>query len=118
MNTIPFHTAAEAEAALAAGATALVTTPGAGAFAGPAYLAKAFSQARQAHPNARATAWIDCGEDAGMVLRAIKAGWKHIVFKGRGAVKARIEDICAQAKVEIRPGGRANLTAKKARLRS
>jgi hypothetical protein len=118
MTAILFHTAEQAETALAAGAPNLVTTPGASAFAGPAYLAEAVAHARALHPKSRAEAWIDCGEDAGMVLRAIKAGWRHVVFAGRGPAMGRITDICAQAKVDVRSGLPRNSTTKKARLRS
>ena len=95
MTAVQYHTAEQAEAALAAGAPSLVTTPGAAAFAGPAYLAEAMAQARKSHPKSRAAAWIDCGDDAGMVLRAIKAGWRHVVFAGRGPAMGRIKDICS-----------------------
>ncbi len=80
----------------------LITTPDAARFAGPTYLAGALTRAKAAHPGAQARAWIDCGGDAGLVLRAIKAGWRHVVFTGHETVMGRVQDICDQQGVEIR----------------
>jgi hypothetical protein len=105
--SVRYHSLDQASAALAAAGPRgelvdLVTTPGAARFAGPSYLLTAFERARDGHPSAKATAWLDCGEDAGLVWRAIKVGWRHVVFTGRKTVTERLEDICAQHHVEIR----------------
>jgi hypothetical protein len=89
MPSIPFHSNDRG--------ASLVTMPGAAQFAGPSYLKAAHDIA-----NPDAEAWIDCGDDAGLVLRAIKAGWRHVVFTGGKTVTARVEDICAQHHVQIR----------------
>ncbi len=102
-----YHNADQARAALAAAAEygaplKLATAPGAARYAGPSYLAAALSEADMVYPATRAEAWIDCGEDADLVLRSIKAGWRRIVFSGRKAIETRVADICAQYHVEIR----------------
>jgi hypothetical protein len=96
-----------------------VTPPGAAQYAGPSYLKAAYER-----DNPDAEAWIDCGDDAGLVLRAIKAGWSRILFNGRKTVTERVADICAQHHVEIRPVARLskapapNSPVRKARKRS
>ena len=98
-----YHNGDQAKAALAAAAETgapitLATAPGAARYAGPAYLAEAFAEADRAFPGV----WIDCGEDADLVLRSIKAGWRHVVFSGRKPVASRIADICTYQHVELR----------------
>jgi len=102
-----YHNGEQAKAALTAASEhgtpiTLATAPGAARYAGPAYLAAALDEAETIHPDARATAWIDCGEDADLALRSIKAGWRHVVFSGRKAVAERIGSICAERQVELR----------------
>ena len=102
-----YHDGDQAKAAFAAALEygmpiTLATAPGAARYAGPAYLAAALDEAETIHPDVRADAWIDCGEDADLVLRSIKAGWRHVVFSGRKAVADRIGDICAERHVELR----------------
>ena len=102
-----YHNGDQAKAALAAAAEtgmsiALATEPGAARYAGPSYLAAAFADADRVYPGVKAEAWIDCGEDADLVLRSIKAGWRHVVFSGRKPVAERIGDICAGRHVSLR----------------
>jgi len=105
-RVVLYHNTDQAKAALAAAAEygealTLVTAPGAARYAGPSYLATAFAEAGATYPEVRARAWIDCGEDADLVLRAIKAGWRRVVFNGQKPVANRVADICAQQDVEI-----------------
>ncbi|MGC2413160.1 MAG: hypothetical protein WA459_10750, partial [Stellaceae bacterium] len=63
---------------------------------------------------AQCMALLDCGEDAGAVMAAIRAGIDGIVFTGRGDVAERLADIAAQARVTLvtaRPVPALNLAA-------
>ena len=99
---IVIHSLAHAVAALNAAAEArrpiaLASAPDAGVYAGPAWFREIMEAARQAVPEARFTAILDCGDDAGAAMAAIRAGVEAIVFIGRTDVAVRLADIAAQA---------------------
>jgi len=56
----------------------LVSAPGAAAMAGPAFFLAAFAQALATVPGVAAGLVIDCGDDPGMALAALRAGARHI----------------------------------------
>ena len=92
---IIFHNLEQARAALAAaresGATiTLQSAPGAAAYAGVGYLKAVIEQA------GAADAVIDCGEDSGLALAALRAGWKRVMFSGDADVFAKLADIAEQ----------------------
>ena len=103
---IVVHSLVHALAALSAAAEAsraivLASPPNAGIYAGPAWFREVMQAARQAVPEARFTAILDCGEYAGGAMAAIRAGIAAIVFTGRADIAARLADIAAQAGVRL-----------------
>ena len=79
----------------------LVSAPGAGASFGPLFWQAMLRQARKAYPNARFTAYLDCADEAGTVLRALRAGVGHVRFIGRPEVAERLAAIAAQLGAEM-----------------
>ena len=96
---VVFHSLAQAEAALlAAGelgvAVTLLSAHSAAGYAGPGWFRSVVQQARAAHPEAQATAVLDCGEFSGLALAALREGVAAIRFSGDTADK--IADIAGQ----------------------
>jgi hypothetical protein len=88
------HHLEQARAALAAAAELgcaieLRSAPGAAGYAGVGYL-KALSD-ELGHE-----LLIDCGDDAGLVLAALRTGCRRIVFSGRAEQARRLGDMAAQ----------------------
>jgi hypothetical protein len=91
------HAAAALEAAAAARRPiALLSAPDAGVYGGPGWFREMIAAARAAVPDAECAMLLDCGDDAGAVLAAIRGGGGGIVFTGRADVAARLADIAAQ----------------------
>jgi hypothetical protein len=67
----------------------LVSAPGSAAFAGVGYW-RALSLAVE-HPVV-----IDCGEDAGVVMGALRAGARDLLFTGPEALAVKLDDMAAQ----------------------
>jgi acyl-CoA reductase-like NAD-dependent aldehyde dehydrogenase len=87
---------AEAVAALEAAncrEIVLVSAPGAGLYAGPGWWAALTEAAREAVPAARFSAILDCGDDAGAAMAAIRAGVEAVIFTGRADVGRRLARI-------------------------
>jgi acyl-CoA reductase-like NAD-dependent aldehyde dehydrogenase len=98
---IVVHSLGHAIAALTAAAQAgravvLVSAPQAGGYVGPGWFAAVVAEARRTVPEARFCALLDCGEDAGAALAAIRAGVGGIIFTGRANVAHRLADIAQQ----------------------
>ncbi len=92
-KTVIFHDLADARAALeSATAVTLQTAPGAAAYAGAGYLMAVIEQAGAD----KAEAVIDCGEDAGIALAALRGGWKRLLFSGRKEVFIKLAQIAEQ----------------------
>jgi hypothetical protein len=95
------HSLAHAVAALGAAADrgraiVIASAPEAGIYAGPGWFRALVAAAREAVPAAQATALLDCGDEAGAAMAAIRAGIEGIVFTGRMDVAARLADIAGQ----------------------
>jgi hypothetical protein len=95
------HSLAHAVAALSAAAEqnraiVIASAPDAGIYAGSGWFCALLAAAREAVPAAKATALLDCGDDAGAAQAAIRAGVEAIVFTGRADVAARLADIVGQ----------------------
>jgi hypothetical protein len=95
------HSLAHARAALTAAAelgipVTLESAPGAGGYAGPGWWKGLIETALADHPTAAMTALLDCGEEPGTALAALRAGVKHIRFTGDGGMRARLGAIAAQ----------------------
>ena len=101
-------------AAEAGRAIALASPPDAGIYAGPGWFREVVRAAREAVPDAKFTAMLDCGEDAGATMAAIRAGIEAVVFTGRVDVAARLSDIAAQTGAKLltaRPAATLDLGA-------
>jgi delta 1-pyrroline-5-carboxylate dehydrogenase len=111
------HSLDHAVAALTAAARAgrvvvLATPPNAGGYAGPGWFGALVVAAREAVPQARSTALLDCGDNVGAALAAIRAGVEGVVFTGRTDVGRRLADIARQHGVRFetnRPQGALDL---------
>jgi hypothetical protein len=95
------HGLGHAVAALAAAAAAgrpvvLLSAPHAGGNAGPGWFRELVAAAREAVPRAECAALLDCGDEAGSVLAASRAGVEGVVFTGRVDVARRLADIAAR----------------------
>lgn len=95
------HSLAHAVAALDAAAAAgrdvlLLSAPDAGISAGAGWWTALVAAARAAVPAARFSAVLDCGDEPGAAMAAIRAGAETIVFTGRPDVAARLADIASE----------------------
>ncbi len=100
MPTVVVHALAHAVAALEAAVETgrpitLLSAPEAGIAAGPGWFREVDAAARATVPTAQSDALLDCGDDAGAAMAAIRAGVEGIVFSGRGDVATRLADIAA-----------------------
>jgi hypothetical protein len=74
----------------------LVSAPQAGGYVGPGWFAALIAAAREAVPEARCSALLDCGDNIGAALAAIRAEVEGILFTGRADVAVRLADIARQ----------------------
>ena len=79
----------------------LSSAPEAGVYAGPGWFRALVEAAREAAPDARFSAILDCGGQAGAALAAIRAQIEAIVFTGREDVARRLTDIARQHGVRL-----------------
>jgi acyl-CoA reductase-like NAD-dependent aldehyde dehydrogenase len=103
---IVVHTFAHAVGALRAAAhtgrpIVLSSAPEAGASAGPGWFRELIAAAREAVPDASFSAILDCGEEPGPALAAIRAGVERVLFTGRADVALRLADIARQHGVRL-----------------
>jgi len=90
----------------------LVSAPEAGGYAGPGWFGALVAAAREAVPDARCSALLDCGDNVGAALAAIRAKVEGVVFTGRLDVAARLADIARRHGVGFateRPAGTLDL---------
>ena len=93
------HHLEQARAALAAAAEAgcaiqLRSAPGAAGYAGVGYLQALGEQAGQ-------ELLIDCGDDAGLVMAALRTGCRRLVFSGSEEIWRRLHDMAGQLGAEL-----------------
>jgi acyl-CoA reductase-like NAD-dependent aldehyde dehydrogenase len=98
---IIIHSLAQAIAALNVAARAgraivLTSAPDAGGYVGPGWFGALIAAAREAVPEARFSALLDCGDNVGAALAAIRSEAEGIVFTGRADVAGRLADIARQ----------------------
>jgi len=82
------HSLVQAIAALTATvkvgrAVVLLSAPGAGSYVGPGWFGALVDAAREAVPDARFSAFLNCGNDVGAALAAIRSEIQGVVFTGR-----------------------------------
>jgi acyl-CoA reductase-like NAD-dependent aldehyde dehydrogenase len=96
------HAIAALSAATEAGRpVVLLSAPGAGIYAGPGWFKALVDAAREAAPEARLSAVLDCGDNPGAAQGAIRAGIASVIFTGRQDVAERLAGIAAQAGVRL-----------------
>jgi hypothetical protein len=104
---IVVHSLAHAVAALQAAAEAgepvlLLSAVDAGVSAGAGWWREMMAAAREAVPAARATALLDCGDDAGAAQGALREQVEAIVFSGCAEAVERLADIARQRGSRVR----------------
>jgi hypothetical protein len=98
------HSLAHAVAALEAAGerpVVLLSAPGAGVYAGAGWWRAVIEAACAAAPQAAFTALLDCGDDAGMAMAALRAGAQAVVFTGRTDVAERLQAIAARQGAQL-----------------
>lgn len=98
-----------AAAAEAGVAVTLVSAPAAAAYLGAAVFREMAEAAARAVPGAASIAVLDCGDDPGLALNALRHGVKHIRVDVPRDVRRRIADIAARCGAELDGGGEADL---------
>ena len=88
-------------AARAGRSVVLASAPGAGSYGGPGWFGALIAAAREAVPEARFSALLDCGDDVGAALAAIRSEIEEIVFIGQADVARRLADIARQHDVRL-----------------
>lgn len=108
------HSLDQARAALRAAAelgvgVTLASAAGAGAYAGPLWFKALIDAARQAYPEVDLDALLDCAEEAGSALAALRAGIARVGFNGPAETRERLAAIAAAlgAAIESEPVGEA-----------
>jgi delta 1-pyrroline-5-carboxylate dehydrogenase len=91
------HAIAALRAALKAGLpVVLASARGAGSYVGPGWFGALAAAAREAVPDVHFSTLLDCGEDVGAALAAIRSEIQGVVFTGRADVARRLADIACQ----------------------
>ena len=80
----------------------LASPPDAGGYAGPGWFGALVTAAREAVPEARFSALLDCGDNVGAALAAIRAEVDGVIFIGRADVGRRLADIAGQHGVQFK----------------
>lgn len=109
---IVIHNIAHARAALAAAAdigcpVTLVSAPGAAAYLGATVFREMVAAAVRETPGATVTAILDCGDDAGLALNALRHGLRVIRLHAGPAAMAAVADIAGQMGAVIDPAPEA-----------
>lgn len=98
---IVVHSLDHALAALATAAAlkvpvTLASAPGAASQAGPAWFKAVIDQAIAAHADVAVTAILDCGDEAGAVMAALRIGLKQLRFDGPDGVRTKLASMGAE----------------------
>lgn len=100
------HSLAQARAAIGAAAAldvpvSLQSAPGAGAYAGAPWWQALTEAAAAEHPGTAVSFILDCGDDAGAVLAALRLGLRHLRFIGSAAARQRLDGTAAALAAQI-----------------
>jgi acyl-CoA reductase-like NAD-dependent aldehyde dehydrogenase len=103
---IVVHSLAHAIAALKAAVRAgrpvvLASAPGAASYVGPGWFRELVAAAREAVPEAGCSSLLDCGDNRGATLAAIRSEVEGVVFTGRADVARHLADIASQHRVRF-----------------
>jgi hypothetical protein len=74
----------------------LASAPDAGGYLGPGWFASLITEAREAVPETSFSALLDCGDNVGAALAAIRSEVEGVIFTGRPEVARRLADIARQ----------------------
>ena len=77
-------------------AVTLRSAPGAAAYLGAAVFRDIIKAAQAAHPGVAVTAVLDCADNPGLALNALREGVLAVRLEAPGDLKARVADIAAQ----------------------
>jgi hypothetical protein len=104
------HSLTQARAAVAAAAAlgmsvTLLSARGMAGFMGPMWFKALIDEANETHPGAAATAMLDCADEPGTVLAALRAGLKRVRFTGAADMRAKLEAIARQSGATIEGDG-------------
>jgi len=111
---IMIHELAHAVAALEAAqwhrsSVTLVSAPGAVRTGGAGWWRELISQARAQSPDADVRSLLDCADEPGMALAAIREGVEAVTLTGNLDTLRRVGDIARQSGVALRAPTRADL---------
>jgi hypothetical protein len=100
-RVIVVHTLGQAVTAVTVAARAdqsitLASAPDAGGYVGPGWFKALIAAARVAVPELCFSALLDCGDNVGAALAAIRAEIEGVIFTGRTDVARRLADIAGQ----------------------
>ncbi len=109
VHSLDHMRAALAAAAEAGVAVTLVSAPAAAAYLGAAVFREMTDAAARAVPGASFIAVLDCGDDPGLALNALRHDVKRIRVDIPHDVRRRIADIAARCGAELDDGGDADL---------
>ena len=95
------HSLDHALAALATAAAlklpvTLASARGAASQAGPAWFKAVIDEARAAHPDVDVTAILDCGDEPGAVMAALRTGLTQLRFTGPEDVRGKLAGMGAE----------------------
>lgn len=74
----------------------LVSAQNSGGYVGPGWFSALVAAARGAVPDARCSTFLDCGDNVGAALAAIRAEVEGVIFTGRPDAGHRLADIARQ----------------------
>jgi acyl-CoA reductase-like NAD-dependent aldehyde dehydrogenase len=86
----------------------LTSAPDGGGYVGPGWFKALLAAAREAVPDARCSSLLDCGDNVGAALAAIRAEVEGIIFTGHPNVARRLADIAQQHGVRFETERPAN----------
>jgi hypothetical protein len=106
------HSLAQARAAVAAAQAigcpvTLASAAGAGAYAGAPWFAAIVKLAAAEAPGCPVSAILDCGDQPGTVLAALRAGVRRVRFEGSAEAASHLGEIAAQYGATIERGAHA-----------
>ncbi len=82
----------------------LASAAGAGAFAGPRWFLAVLAEAARAYPGAAYDAVVDCADEPGTALAALRAGVRRVAFAGGDEAGQKLAEIAAAMNAAIENG--------------
>jgi hypothetical protein len=101
IHSLPQAIAALTAAARAGRPVVLASAPDAGGYAGPGWFGELVAAAREVVPGALCSSLLDCGDNVGAALAAIRAEVEGVIFTGRPDAAGRLADIARQHNVRF-----------------